>query len=356
MAGRTLGANLQKPKNPDKQATKLADEAKARKLLSQAVREIHKAEHDTEKEVGLEAMLADLRKRKAGHYWEAGRLLTDARKLAPHGTWTRLLKEANLPPVQDHDWRLLHSEFPDPAAIQDVKITEALDLARENRAARRKSVGGPPNSDAAADASQMEKHQSDPPRNRAGAEVFGFRIWSEPGGDNLPIVHAVRKGQRGWTPQCRNQWDLGLGSEVPPTGQESDVNCPKCRGRLAELRAEGERREAANRPHGSEIGYVWEILDGDDPDAIDARWLPITVSKGKQIVTPEKTFVPSKDEPVFQDRREALEDAKAKYEREVEADRAEIERLKAEEFRLRQEQRLAERKLARVESLLAQEA
>ena len=258
--------------------------------------------------------------------------------------------------VQDHDWRLLHSEFPDPVALQDVKITEALDLAREKRAAKKKGIGGPPESHTAVVASQVEKHQNDTPGNRAEGELLGFRIWSEPGGDNLPMVHAVRKGQRGWTPQCRIQWDLGLGSESPPSGNEADVNCPRCVGKLAATDAEARLRLEEQKPHGSEIGYVWEILDGDDPNDIDARWLPIKAKKGSQIVTPEKTIVPSKDEPIFQDRREALEDAKARYQRDVEADRAEIDRLKAEETRVRQEKRLAERKLARVESLLAQEA
>ncbi|WP_435018553.1 hypothetical protein TA3x_000530 [Tundrisphaera sp. TA3] len=342
--------NLPESKKSDKQVVRAADEARARKLLGQAVSEVQKAEDAEGKEAALKSQIAAVKKKKAEHYWEAGRLLTEARRTAPFGTWTRLLEEAGLPTVHDHNWRMLFEEFQDPTEIQDIKITDALALAKERRAAKKATEGL---SASKADA-KKKGLQGGRPESQDG-EIFGFRIWSEPGGGGLPIVHAVRKGQRGWTPQCRVHWDLGHGSGAPPLGDEADVNCPGCIGKLAAARAEAGLHEAAKRPHGSDLGYVWEILDGDDPDVIDARWLPIKEVKGKRIITPEKTIEPIRGEPIFRDRREALESARLKYQQTIEADKAEIERLKAEEERLRQEKRLAERKLKKIESLLAQE-
>jgi hypothetical protein len=342
-------SNLQIPKKLDNRASRDVAEAKAKALLARAVGKLQKAEDTKEQESTLETRLASVRKAKVMLYWEAGKFLAQARKFAPHGTWTRLLEDAKLPPVQDHDWRMLYGEFPDPGVIEDVRITEALALAKESRSARKQAIEGPQASKA-----NTKEEVNRSPESRSGGEIFGFRIWSERENEGLPIVHAVRKGQRGWTPQCRVQWDLGLGSEAPPTGVEADVNCPKCVGKLAAFKAEIKLHQEENTPHGSDIGYVWEILDGDNPDDIDARWLPITGKRGKLIVTPEKTF--GAGEPVYRDRREALETTKAKYENIVEEDQAEIQRLKAEAARLIQEKRLAEKRVKKIEALLKVEA
>jgi hypothetical protein len=346
--------NLSKPKKHDTQSARDTAEAKAGALLSEAVRNLERASAEEAKVSGLESSLAALRKKKARHYWEAGRLLTEARNVAPHGTWTRLLKDADLPPVQDHGWRLLYEQFPDPGEIEDIKITDALALAKARKADGKQSIDGPSDTRGTEASEDDSPHGRETPAAHSGSDLGGFRIWTE-AKEGLPIVHAVRVGQRGWTPLCRIQWGLDLPPFThPPVGEEQDVNCPRCIGKLAAYRAEVELREAARRPHGSEIGYVWEILEGDDPDAIDARWLPIQEIEGEKIITPEKTF--DVGEPVYRDKFEALEATKAKYQHLVEQDQAEIERLKAQEDRLKEEKRLAEKRLKRIEALLEQEA
>jgi hypothetical protein len=324
-------SNLRNPKKLDREAAY----AETKALLSQAVKILGKAGEAETGAAGLETTLAALKKRKARYNWEAGRLLTEARKLAPHGTWTCLLEEADLPPVNDHNWRMLYGEFLDPSAIEDIKITEALALAKESRATRKRSLGGNSASKGVANADHNRAHQNDPPEPPAECTLDGFRVWSEADNEGLPIVHAVRVGQRGWTPLCRIFWNLDLPPfSAPPRGNEGDVNCPKCVGKIAVLRAEANLKEEATKPHGSDIGYVWEVLEGDDPDDINARWFPITSKKGEVIVTPEKTFGLGMNEFCYQGRREALESAKTKYQREVEKDKAEIGRLKSEEARL----------------------
>ena len=349
------GANLRKPKKSDKEADKAEAIEKAKALIVRASESFASGQAEELKVIEAEKGLAVLKRKKANHYWEAGRLLSEARALAPHGTWTRLLKEEGVSGTSDHDWRLLYKHFPDPTVLENVAITEAIDKAKETEAAikaeKTRAIGGPVRP---ADQGGQEYGAraamtlDDADRQELGddqeADFEGLRVWAEPDAKGGPLVHACRIGRGGWTPICRVQWKLGLGFSSPPSGEEADVTCPRCRGKMAVEKAEHERRERERTPHGSDVGYVWEILEGDEPDAIDAVWHPITEIRDQEVVTPEKV-INMAVEPVYRSKRAVLEDRRSRCLRDIEQDEAEIARL-------REEARMAKRRVARLEALL----
>ena len=115
---------------------------------------------------------------------------------------------------------------------------------------------------------------------------------------------------------------------------------------MAVERAEAERRERERTPHGSDVGYVWEMLEGDNPDAIDAVWHPITEVRGREVVTPGKV-IDEAEGPIYRSKRAVLEDRRSRCLRDIEQDEAEI-------VRLRGESRMSKRRVARLDMLLTE--
>ncbi len=353
------GANLRNPKKSEKAAAKAEAYEKAKALIVRASESFASGQAEEQKAVEAEKGLAALKRKKANHYWEAGKLLSEARAVAPHGTWTRLIKESGVSVTSDHDWRLLYKHFPDPTVLEDVAITEAIDKAKAIEASikadKPRAIEGPVRPPEQGDqlagengdlvqpdldhADRREDGEAD--EDRSG----GLRVWTEPDAKGGPLVHACRIGRGGLTPICRVQWKLGLGFSSPPWGKEADVTCPKCRGKMAVEKAEHERRERERTPHGSDVGYVWELLEGDNLDAIDAVWHPITEIRGREIVTPGKV-IDEAEQPVYRSKRAVLEDRRSRCVRDIEHDEAEIARLRAEA-------RIARRRVARLDTLLA---
>ena len=352
------GANLRNPKKSEEAAAKAEAIEKAKALIIRASESFASGQAEEHKVIEAEKGLAALKKKKGNHYWEAGRLLAEARALAPHGTWTRLLKESGVSVTSDHDWRLLYKHFPDPTVLEDVAISQAIEKAKEIeagiKAEKTRAIAGPVrlpdqrDHDGEEDETQAGATLEDSDRRDDGDDdedgFEGLRVWTEADAKGGPLVHACRVGRGGWTPICRVQWKLGLGFSAPPKGNRTDVTCPKCIGKMAVERAEAERKERERTPHGSEVGYVWELLEGDDPDAIHAKWLPITEIRGQEIVTSEK-LINVAEEPVYRSKRAVLEDRRSRYEREIEQDEAEIARL-------RHETKEARRRICRLNALL----
>ena len=122
--------NLREPQKSEKAAAKAEAYEKAKALIIRASESFASGQAEEQKAVEAEKGLAALKRKKANHYWEAGKLLSEARAVAPHGTWTRLIKESGVSVTSDHDWRLLYKHFPDPTVLEDVAITEAIDKAK----------------------------------------------------------------------------------------------------------------------------------------------------------------------------------------------------------------------------------
>ena len=361
-------ANPQNPKKLDKQAARATAEARARKLLEQAIEKIGKAEgmdHDASR---LADRFNDLKKKSIRTYWEAGKLLAEAREAAPHGTWGKLRVEAGLAPTTEYLWRDLYHRVTEEEIDRLIGLGYSISRVIDQYRIGKKKTGQPkslpaPGQETSGDGDDESTGNED--EESTGNEDDGsptiqadslpkppmdaLRVWKEEKGKGGPVVHAAN-----WRGKILCSGRV-IDHAADTLGNEDDITCIKCLGIRARDRNEAERREREKTPHGSEIGYVWELLDGDDPDAIDARWLPIKEVHGQVIVTPEKTFGPGTNEPVFGDRFEALENAKAKYQHLVEQDRDEIERLKSEEARLRKEMRLAVRKVQVIEAKLARE-
>lgn len=317
-------------------AEPLKDEAVALTLLNRAYGQIS----EYKKAIGeFEA----LRRRSIKAYWEAGKSLAEAFEVCPHGSWQALLKRAGIALTSEYKWRQLYASIPetdiDRMVEEGVTITQIERAYRIGQKGTAKEIGVEPTEPIKDQVQETIKPKPEPSKEQKALKAqFAqeaeersrgiYRLFTDPNPDrktkrrptHVQIEDALAcDGQDGV-----EETDLFRGTE-------DQITCDACLAIARRQQLEAARLEREKNPTGSpDNAYVWELLIGDDPTDVKAKWTPVLKrTEDGKIETPDKTIDPA-EEPVFLDRKEAIRAAWRKDHDKLGKDKLEVSRLKDE--------------------------